>query len=423
MRRIRATSLFLFILAVAGDLHAAPIATTHPSGDAIVQYLDQTIDWYRRVQSLEQSTGQSRELLLRSTLMQNARQVVRLTFRFARAEVAIMDAESQAATTSQTNSRAAKVAQAAAAAAERAASVQTRLDALDKQIQSEPGGSIDLLYARRYELTAELNLANTQRDVLQEYAMFMVSTESGDSAAIAQKIDELERSVPEVQSANKSSAPSSGTTSAPQASFQPESVGIFGLVREITRLSNGMGEIDRLANDASDLRLKGDRFREPIRDEVINTMRLSNEAALSTQPAAQDPAAMEARGMHIDQLTDRFKQLSSASIPLAEQSVVIDATRDSLMEWRAALSRQYNSTIRDLLLRLGTLIGTILIIFIISEIWRRRTFRYIKDARRQRQLMVVRRVVVGAILLIVISASVVSEFGSLATFAGLITAG
>jgi small-conductance mechanosensitive channel len=152
-------------------------------------------------------------------------------------------------------------------------------------------------------------------------------------------------------------------------------------------------------------------------------MRVSNAAASSTEPTAQDPAAMEARGMQIDQLTDRFKHLSAASIPLAEQSVVIDAARDSLMEWRAALSRQYNSNIRELLLRLGTLIGTILIIFVVSEIWRRGTFRYIKDARRQRQLMVVRRVVIGVVVVIVISLSVVSEFGSLATFAGLITAG
>src|SRR6185369_3211923 len=71
----------------------------------------------------------------------------------------------------------------------------------------------------------------------------------------------------------------------------------------------------------------------------------------------------------------------------------------------------------------GTMVGVILFVFLMSEIWKRGTFRYIQDARRQRQLMVVRRLVVGAAVLVIIIASVVSEFGSLATFAGLITAG
>jgi small-conductance mechanosensitive channel len=76
-----------------------------------------------------------------------------------------------------------------------------------------------------------------------------------------------------------------------------------------------------------------------------------------------------------------------------------------------------------LLLRLGTLAAVIFLIFVVSELWRRATFRYIRDPRRQRQIMVVRRITIGLIALIVILASVVHEFGSLATFAGLITAG
>src|SRR6476660_8411023 len=84
----------ILTLLFASPVYSAPStasATTHPSPDAIVQYLNQTIDWYRRVVSLEQSSGGSRATLLRSTLLQNARQVVQLGFRFARAEAAIAD--------------------------------------------------------------------------------------------------------------------------------------------------------------------------------------------------------------------------------------------------------------------------------------------------------------------------------------------
>ena len=48
----------------------APTATTHPSSDAVITYLNQTVDWYRRVQSQDQASGDSQETLLHSTLLQ-----------------------------------------------------------------------------------------------------------------------------------------------------------------------------------------------------------------------------------------------------------------------------------------------------------------------------------------------------------------
>jgi small-conductance mechanosensitive channel len=63
------------------------------------------------------------------------------------------------------------------------------------------------------------------------------------------------------------------------------------------------------------------------------------------------------------------------------------------------------------------------VILVLSEVWRRITFRYIADPRRRRQFLVMRRVVIGFLIVIVITLGFVSEFSSLATFAGFITAG
>ena len=189
------------------------------------------------------------------------------------------------------------------------------------------------------------------------------------------------------------------------------------------RLSGRMNEIQHLADDASNLRSMVDRLRQPMRDETVTTMHQSNATTATSRPTDDDPIEMESRGMQIDQMTDRFKQLSSASIPLAKQSLVFDASRDNLLEWRAVLDRQYSTALRTLLWRLAAIVGTVIVVVIVSEMWRRATFRYIQDLRRQRQLMVVRRIVIGLIVLIIIIGNVVSEFGSLATFAGLITAG
>src|SRR5207248_1432757 len=63
------------------------------------------------------------------------------------------------------------------------------------------------------------------------------------------------------------------------------------------------------------------------------------------------------------------------------------------------------------------------LILVLSEVWRRMTFRYIGDPRRRRQFLVLRRVVIGFLIVIVLLLGFVSEFSSLATFAGFITAG
>ena len=64
-----------------------------------------------------------------------------------------------------------------------------------------------------------------------------------------------------------------------------------------------------------------------------------------------------------------------------------------------------------------------MLILVLSEVWRRFTFRYVHDPRRRRQFLLLRRFAVGFLIAIVVLLGFVSEFSSLATFAGFITAG
>jgi small-conductance mechanosensitive channel len=63
------------------------------------------------------------------------------------------------------------------------------------------------------------------------------------------------------------------------------------------------------------------------------------------------------------------------------------------------------------------------IVAILSDVWRRLTFRYIHDPRRRRQFLLLRRFVMGFLVGVVLIMGFVSEFSSLATFAGFVTAG
>lgn len=63
------------------------------------------------------------------------------------------------------------------------------------------------------------------------------------------------------------------------------------------------------------------------------------------------------------------------------------------------------------------------IVWAFADVWRRLTFRYVQDARRRRQFLVLRRFVMGFFFVMIVVLGFVSELGSLATYAGFVTAG
>jgi len=87
------------------------------------------------------------------------------------------------------------------------------------------------------------------------------------------------------------------------------------------------------------------------------------------------------------------------------------------------LDQESALALRYLLVRAGTLLGLILVLLFISELWRRATLRYVQDARRRRQFLVIRRVAVTVAIALAVIFGTMSQFGSLATYAGFVTAG
>jgi len=59
----------------------------------------------------------------------------------------------------------------------------------------------------------------------------------------------------------------------------------------------------------------------------------------------------------------------------------------------------------------------------LGEVWKRATFRYVHDFRRRYQFLLLRRILLWFVIAITVAFALATEIGSLATFAGLITAG
>jgi small-conductance mechanosensitive channel len=115
--------------------------------------------------------------------------------------------------------------------------------------------------------------------------------------------------------------------------------------------------------------------------------------------------------------------LAKATLPLGQESVFLESSRTNLLAWRGALGQSFHNILRHLLIRVGGMVLAMLVVLGISRVWKRATFRYVADPRRRAQFLMLRRIVVGVMIGFILLATVVTEFGSIATFAGLITAG
>src|SRR6185437_714710 len=406
----------LLLVCSANSVRAASAQTKPNPGQAVLDELNQTIDWYRRVTALDQSSITPPEVLFRDSIRQNARQILHQSFVYACAQAAAINAGGGA--TQSTNAQSAKLSQAAAASSQRMVQLQTRLAAVTASLSNTTAASRPALEAQRDELTAELNLAKARSDVIQHVSDF--TAESGGSTLL-QQIDDLERSIPDAQPQQQNASASKSTESSALQNIRPESTGIIGLIEDMFSLSRRMKDIKDVDKKAGALQETNEKIRGPLRTELLDALHRAD--ALSQTRPSDNPQALDALKGQFDELTSRFKLLASAGVPLAEQNILLGSTRSALEQWHDAVHGEYFRVIRALLIRLGAIAISILILLGISNLWRRATFRYVTDVRRRRQFLLVRRLVVGAIIIVIVVAGVVTEFSSLATFAGLITAG
>ena len=132
---------------------------------------------------------------------------------------------------------------------------------------------------------------------------------------------------------------------------------------------------------------------------------------------------MQASRRMMVSLTTQFKQMSAATIPLAQEIIVLGEAQTNLQQWGTSVHREYIHILKAVLIRVAFILVAVGIVLGLSELWLRATLRYVRDTRRRHQVLIVRRIVTVFLMAIVLILGFVSEFSSLATFAGFLTAG
>jgi small-conductance mechanosensitive channel len=186
------------------------------------------------------------------------------------------------------------------------------------------------------------------------------------------------------------------------------------LTKTESQLKSAVAATDSLSGEIDKLKL-------PLTSGVRSAVQLSEQLTGAAANETVDQVASDQR--RIDALTEQFRRLSTALVPLGQQQILIASARGDLDELRTAVQERRNDVARSLFIRSAMIAAGIIVLLAISTLWRRATFRYIQDLRRRRQFTILRRAVIGTLMAVLVVLGIISDFGSVATYAGFLTAG
>jgi small-conductance mechanosensitive channel/TolA-binding protein len=421
--------LIVFLFPVLVLLSAGWAQQTQPpqvDSDAILNHLNAAISWYRHVATLDATAGQPSDALYLQNARSSASQALQLAFQSALAEAALAakakgnGGNQGAGSNDQGGSDQQQgIAKDVAQAADRVTQAQSQIENLNQQIEDARGKKREELTSQRDALQGQLDLDKMIQDALQRVAN--VNNNENGGSALAKQINQLKQTVPEVFAPASFKNDGSSSNGQGSKSSSAESSGLFGKTSILFGQMSDMHDIDQLMSETMHLRSTADKLDMPLRESLKSLIRQGRDFV--NQPPTADPAQIAERRKRFEALTTQFKEVSAAAVPLRQEMVLLDECHGELLEWRNSIGTEYGRVLRSLLTRVGLIFIALLCVFFLSEIWRRATYRYIHETRRRRQLMLIRRVVTGFLMAVVIAMGFISEFSSLATFAGFLTAG
>ena len=396
-------------------------------GSAILAHLNAAISWYRHVAGLDITAGQPSDSLYLENARSSATQALQLAFQASQAQAALAKAN-KTGTASQASSGTGEptpaeqqqnIAKAVTETTDRISQTQSQIDDLNKQLNVARGKKRQELLSQRDALQGELDLDKTILDTLQKVAS-VATTEAG-STGLAGQINQLKQSVPEVFATTPAKKENTVPAAQGSKSSSAANSGLLGQISILFGQMRDMHDIDQLTAETVRLRNTADKLDAPLRDSLRNLVQQGRD--LVNRPPSTDPTQIATTRKSFETLTQQFKQIANAAVPLRQEIILLDECHGDLLEWRNSIGAEYGRVLRSLLLRVAGILIALAFVFLLSEVWRRGTYRYIRDTRRRRQLMLIRRVVTGFLMALVVAMGFISEFSSLATFAGFITAG
>ncbi|MDE1160879.1 MAG: mechanosensitive ion channel family protein [Acidobacteriaceae bacterium] len=396
---------------------------------AILAHLNEVIRYYRMAVTPIQKTGEPSDMLYAEQAQAGATQAAQLAFQSARDEAALLariEGQPGSSSADAQQGETQKLTAAQAAATKQINDLLNRRDALKQQIENAPSANRAALQEHEEDVEGQLELAQATSEALAKVSGI---SNSQTNSGLQGDIDSLQHAAPELIDGKVKPV---ANTIEPIGSLHDSGVTTQAMV--LFQLLGAARAIDQRITETQKLHDQALELRTPL----VNILRATLEAGrkLQTQPnpdssvapgsgSANPPSSVDlkARKKTYDELSDAFRTISAVSTPISQEVLLLEQARGNLLSWRAAVDAERSTIVHSLLIRVLAIAIALFLILALSEVWRRAATRYVQDVRRRRQLLLIRRIVIGFLIGIVLLLGFVSQFSSLATFAGFITAG
>ncbi|HEV2386532.1 MAG TPA: mechanosensitive ion channel family protein [Candidatus Acidoferrales bacterium] len=427
-----ALAVSLALLGFGASAFAQNVPVRGPDPTQVVQFLNQTIAWYRQLPVQEQAATGPGDWMIVYNNRQTADRVVQLAFEFARAQADLMAKESgssQAQSSGAESTQYQALRQWQATIDKQIKDTQAEMDA-DKQKLAAGTGNRKEMQATVSELQAELDLANARREALQGMLEFVGGADGSGASGLKQQVDALAGSVPAGLSSPaaagrlRAAAPSpqlEGLPLPPAAASAPRTSGIWDMTARVFALSDKIHALDSEIQQTEALARSSVAVRAPLLDSLKKLSEQGDQ--LAKQADAANAATLAQEKQQLDSLAAQFKQVSATLLPLSKQGILLAGYSKNIASWREATHGEYRTALRALLVRLallGLLLGAVIVA---AELWRRAIYRYVRDTRRRYQFLLLRRFALWTLIAAIVALAFASRLGSVLTFAGLLTAG
>jgi small-conductance mechanosensitive channel len=399
--------------------------------DQVVEILDATVDWYRTLGTQQQAATQPSDLLILYANQRTADKVMALAFEIARANAELISSEENANKQRTADTSMTSLSQVRGKLDAQRQALQTELEVAKREAAGAAAKDRNDKQARVAVVQRELDLLNARRNFLDSMAQFENESDEGGFGANALKahIDAIAASIPATSSsagapAGATTAPAATSTEASNTSSLSAPFGQFGiwdLAATVFRLSGKIRSIESIDGRTAELQEVFTRIRTPPL-ERLKALTARGDA-LGAQADTSDGATLRGVRDQFDTLAWLFKQTSSILTPLSRAGVLLDQYRRNLTSWRDATERQYHEALKALAVRVAFFVALLALVFLAAELWQRAVFRYVQDGRRRSRFLLLRRIVIWTLVVVIAASTFATELGSLATFAGLITAG
>ena len=422
-RKLHCYMRLVLVLALSPGISAqgSPARADLPSNHQVVTFLTESIDWYRRCAAERLIATEGIDLAFVEDNRPGARQIVRLSLDFAREYAYI-------GTSTPGNQKGSVAASSSSSDLARFLQIQASIDIAGKQASQQIEEIKKKLAtahkADRGTLQAALDATQSRMEILksasttiQQLVDFVRAFGDRETGDLDSTINDLARTVPDVTNPMVVE-PQAQRPDVPLPA-KPRDSSILTLGAQVSTLRQKLRILDDEISRTEALRQSSIGLHTPLLAVINQRFVLDAPNALQVN----DLRALQLQKDGLDQIAASVKTLSPAIVTLDKQRILLDAYQSRLKSWRATVLREDKKTWKNLILRLAGLALMVVALALIGAFARRAIRRHIQDSDRRNIMVAIQRVVVWIAIVIVAAFSFASDFASLATFFGLMTAG